>query len=124
MEMSIEKMGVVLTRTVAFNIVVSFTADMKNMKCNPRKKPRTKRLIKFFLARLKLKDFLRTISITAKVKEAIIKRQKAMEKESRFCRNFMKIDAVPKRTPAVIPSVSTSLLVLTCISTVFSYELK
>ncbi len=47
-----------MTRTVAFKIVVSFTADMKNMKCKPRKRLRTKRFPKFFLTRLKLKTFL------------------------------------------------------------------
>lgn len=31
-EMSIENIGVVFTRTVAFSIVVSFTADMKKTK--------------------------------------------------------------------------------------------
>jgi hypothetical protein len=113
MATSIEKIGVVLTRTVAFNIVVSFTADMNNMKCNPRKKLRIERLMRLFLMRPKLKDFFRTINIIVKVMQAMIKRQKAIEKESRFCRNFMKIDAVPKKTPAVIPSVSASLLVLT-----------
>jgi hypothetical protein len=40
LEMKIEKIGVVLTRTVAFRIVVSFTADMKNIKCKLRKKLR------------------------------------------------------------------------------------
>ena len=32
LEISIEKMGVVLTSTVALSMVVSFTADTKNMK--------------------------------------------------------------------------------------------
>jgi len=32
LEMNVEKIGVVLTRTVAFRIVVSFTADTKNIK--------------------------------------------------------------------------------------------
>jgi hypothetical protein len=111
-ETNIEKIGVVLTRTVAFRIVVSFTADMKNIKCNPRKKLRMKRSFKFLFTRLKLKGFLRTINIIARAKQAIIKRQKAMENESKFGRNLMRIAAVPKRTPAVIPSVKASFLVL------------
>jgi len=40
LETNIENIGVVLTRTVAFRIVVSFTADMKNMKWRARKKLR------------------------------------------------------------------------------------
>jgi len=78
LETNIEKMGLVLTRTVAFRIVVSFTADMKNMKWRLRKKLRMKSSFRFFLTRLKLKDFLKIIKITARVKLAIIRRQKAM----------------------------------------------
>jgi hypothetical protein len=115
LDTNIEKIGVVLTRTVAFRIVVSFTADMKNIKCKPRKKLRIKRSFKFFLTRLKLNDFLRTINIVTKAKQAIINRQKAIENASKPCRNLMKIAAVPKRTPAVMPSVKANFLVLTSI---------
>jgi len=117
-EINIEKIGVVLTRTVAFSIVVSFTADMKNMKCNPRKKLRANKLIKFFFTRLKLKDFLQTTNITVKDRQAIIKRQKAIENESKSLRNFMKIAAVPKRNPAVMPSIKDSFLVVKYTNTI------
>ena len=113
LETNIEKIGVVLTRTVAFRIVVSFTADMKNIKCKLRKKLRMKSSFRFFLTRLRWKDFPRTINIIAKAKQAIINRQKAIENASKFCRNLMKMAAVPKRTPAAMPSVKASFLVLT-----------
>jgi hypothetical protein len=120
LEINMEKMGVVLTRTVAFRIVVSFTAEIKNIKCKPRKKLRMKRSFKFFFIRLKLNDFPRIINIIARVRQAIIKRQKAIENASRSCRNLMKMAAVPKRTPAVTPSVKASFLVLTYIYMTFS----
>jgi hypothetical protein len=82
------------------------------MKWRLRKKLRMKSSFRFFLTRLKLKDFPKIIKITARVKLAIIRRQKAMENAFRFCRNLMRIAAVPKRTPAVIPSVRASFLVL------------
>jgi hypothetical protein len=116
LETNIEKIGVVLTRTVAFKIDVSFTADMKKIKCKPRKKLRKQMSFKFFRTSLKLKDFLKTNNIAAKAKQAIISRQKAIENASKFCRNLMKMAAVPKKTPAVMPSVKANFLVLTRIS--------
>jgi hypothetical protein len=116
LETNIEKIGVVLTRTVAFRIVVSFTANMKKIKCKLRKKLRKKMSFKFFFTRSKLKDFPETNNIVVKARQAIINRQKAMENASKFCRNLMKMAAVPKRTPAVMPSVKASFLVLTRIS--------
>jgi hypothetical protein len=112
-EMNVEKIGVVLTRTAAFRIVVSFTADMKNMKCKPRKKLRKTRSLKFLLTRLKLKDVLTKSNITPRTRQATVKRQKAIENESKFCRNLMKMAAVPNRTPAVMPSVRANFLVFT-----------
>jgi hypothetical protein len=93
---------------------------MKNIKCKLRKKLRIRISFKFFLTRLRLKDFPRTINIIAKAKQAIIKRQKAIENASKFCRNLMKMAAVPKRTPAIMPSVKASFLVLTRILEPFS----
>jgi hypothetical protein len=120
LETNIEKMGVVLTRTVAFRIVVSLTAYMKKIKCKPRKKLRMRSSFRFFLTRSKLKDFLRTINIIAKAEQAIINRQKAIENASKPCRSLMKMAAVPKKTPAVMPSVKASFLVLTSIPNVLS----
>jgi hypothetical protein len=57
---------------------------------------------------------------------ATIKRQKAIEIESKLGKYRMKMDAVPKKTPAATPSRRESLLVLafilapTCCSSVFS----
>jgi hypothetical protein len=115
LETNVEKIGVVLTRTVAFKIVVSFTADTKKMKCRLRKKLRMKRSFEFLFTRSRLKGLLRAINSTAKATQAIISRQKAIENVSKPCRNLTKMAAVPKRTPAVIPSVKASFLVLTCI---------
>ena len=112
-ETNTEKIGVVFTRTVAFRIVVSFTADMKNMKWRARKTLRMNSSFRFFLTTLKLKDFFRTINTMTRIRQAIIRRQKAIQNVSRFCRNLMKMAAVPKRTPAVMPSVRASFLVLT-----------
>jgi len=124
LETNIEKMGDVLTRTVAFKIVVSFTADMKNIKCKLRKKLRIRISFKFFFTRLRLKDFPKTINIIAKVRQAIINRQKAIENASKFCRNLMKMAAVPNRTPAIMPSVKASFLVLTRIlDALFTFQL-
>jgi hypothetical protein len=111
LDTNIEKIGVVLTKTVAFSIVVSFTAETKKMKCKPRKKLRIARSLKFLLTSTKLKDFLRTISIMARAKEATIKRQKAIEKASKYGRILMKIEAVPNRTPADTPSINANFLV-------------
>ncbi len=44
----------------------------------------------------------------------MIRRQKAMEKASRFWRYLMKMAEVPKRMPAVMPSIRANFLVLTC----------
>jgi hypothetical protein len=124
LETNIEKMGDVLTRTVAFKIVVSFTADMKNIKCKLRKKLRIRISFKFFFTRLRLKDFPKIINIIAKVRQAIINRQKAIENASKFCRNLMKMAAVPNRTPAIMPSVKASFLVLTRIlDALFTFQL-
>jgi len=112
LETNIEKIGVVLTRTVAFRMVVSLTADMKNMKCKPRKKLRIIKSFIFFRRMPWLNDFLRTSEIMASTRQAIIRRQKAMENASTLWRNLMKIAAVPKRMPAIIPSVRASFLVL------------
>jgi hypothetical protein len=54
------------------------------------------------------------------MRQAMIKRQKAIEKVSRFWRNLMKMAAVPKRMPAVIPSITAILLVLIRIIKPFS----
>jgi len=110
-EKNIEKIGVVLTRTVAFKIVVSFTADMKNMKCKPRKNPRKTSFFKFFQAWPKPRDILKAIIITTRTAQAIIKRQKAIEKTSNVGKNLMKMDAVPNRIPAATPSNNVNLLV-------------
>jgi hypothetical protein len=112
LETSIEKMGEVLTRTVAFRIVVSFTADTKNMKCKPRKKLRMRSSFAFFLTKTRLNGLLATISIAVRAKQAIMIRQKAIENASKPCRNLMKMAAVPKRMPAAMPSVKASSLVL------------
>ena len=120
LEMNTEKIGVVFTRIVAFRIVVSFTADTKNMKWRLSKKLRMRSSFRFFFTRFKLSDFPRTISITARVRQAIIRRQKAIWNVSMFCRNLMKMAAVPKRIPAVMPSVKASFFVLTLIWTPFS----
>jgi hypothetical protein len=117
LEIRTEKIGVVLTRTVALSIVVSFTADTKNMKCRPRKKLRTMRSLKFLRTRSRLNGFRKASSIKAKARHATIKRQKAIENESTYCRNLMKMAAVPKRIPAMIPSVRANFLVLVCILT-------
>jgi hypothetical protein len=89
------------------------------MKCKPRKKLRIIRSLKFFFTKVKWKDFPSPTKIDAKTRHAIIKRQKAMENVSTFCRNRMKIEAVPKRMPAVMPSVKASFLVLSRIQTPF-----
>jgi hypothetical protein len=112
-EITMEKIGVVLTRTVAFRIVVSFTADTKRVKCKPRNTLRTKRPIMFFLTRLKLKGFLNNTNTAAKARQAIIKRQKTIDNVSKLGINLMKIAAVPNKTPAVTPSARASFLVLT-----------
>ena len=79
----------------------------------------------FLLTRSKLKDFLSNTNTVARVREAIIKRQKTIENVSRFGTNLMKIAAVPNRTPAVMPSARANFLVLKCnplpFSTVISY---
>jgi hypothetical protein len=106
----IEKMGVVFTRTVALRIVVSFTAEMKNTKWSPRKKLRIRSCLMFLLKMLKLNDFPDTINTAVSARLAITRRQKAIEKASRLS-NRMKTDAVPKRTPAIKPSVKACLLV-------------
>lgn len=64
---------------------------------------------------LKLVSLLMTSSIDINTTQAIIKRQKPIEKASTLSKNLMKIAAVPKRTPAVAPSIRASLLVLACI---------
>jgi hypothetical protein len=112
-ETTIEKIGVVLTRTVAFRIVVSFTADTNSVKCKPRNTLRTKRPIMFFLTRLKLKGLLNSTNTATRATQAIIKRQKTIDNVSTFGINLMKIAAVPNRTPAIMPSVRASFLVLT-----------
>jgi hypothetical protein len=57
LEMKTEKSGAVLTRAVAFNTVVSLTAETKKMKCIPSKRLRMKSSLRFFFTRLALKDF-------------------------------------------------------------------
>jgi hypothetical protein len=51
----------------------------------------------------------------------MIDRQKTIEIPFKFCRNLTKMDAVPKRNPAVTPSAKEALLVLVCILTAFSF---
>lgn len=46
-----EKKGTVLTKTVAFRIVVSFNETVKKTKCNPKKTLRIISLFAFFLTR-------------------------------------------------------------------------
>lgn len=113
-ETNMDHMGVVFTKTVAFIIVVSKTAETNNMKCKPKRIPRTEIRPKSFRNKLQLKDFLKG-KIAAKMSEAIIKRHKAMEKIlMNPCpfRKVMNIAAVPKRAPAIEPSRRANLLLL------------
>lgn len=112
-ERNTEKIGVVLTRTVAFKIVVSFTADTNKMKCRPRKNPNNTSLFKFFQAWPKPRVILKAKIIKDKAAQAIIKRQKAIEKTSNVGKYLINMEAVPKRIPAAMPSNSVNFLVLT-----------
>jgi len=107
-----EKIGVVLTKTVALRTVVSLIEDVKNMKWSPRKTPKTNRSLRFFCATLRVEDLRKNRSIIDNAAEAVTTRQNAIEKALISPRNLVKIAAVPKRTPATIPSVKASVLVL------------
>ena len=110
-EMRTEKMGAVLTRTVAFNTVVSLTAETKRMRCIPRKRPRKKRPLMFLYIRSALKDFRKTSTTMRRAVQAIIIRQNAIEKVSKVPRNLTKIEAVPNSVPPIVPSANEILLV-------------
>jgi hypothetical protein len=51
----------------------------------------------------------------------MIDRQKTIEIPFSSCRNLTKMDAVPKRNPAVMPSAKEAFLVLLCMQTAFSF---
>lgn len=111
-EMSTEKIGAVFTKTVAFRIVVSITADTKRMKWSPIRTPKREIHLMFAFTIPKLKDCFKTGVIAIKVAEAIMRRQKAMEETLRPLRSLMKIAAVPNSIPAMEPSVKDFLLLL------------
>lgn len=123
LETSMEKIGVVLTRTVAFRMVVSFTADAKNMKWRPMNVPRISRLFRFSLTSFELNFFFNTINIVARPAQAIMRRQKTIEKASMFGRSLMRIAAVPNKIPAIAPSVNASFLVFALIFWAFAFAL-
>ena len=120
LEISIEKMGVVLTSTVALSMVVSFTADTKNMKWSPRKIPKIVKSLRFLAILLNLRFFLIAARIKVKIADAMTSRQKAIENVSSCFRKRMKMDAVPKRIPAVMPSVNASVRVRLGVKAIFT----
>ncbi len=111
-ETNIDQIGVVFTNTVALIMVVSKTAETNSMKCRPKRIPKTETRRKSFRSRSQLKDLLETRIIMIRMSEAIIKRQKAIEKTLRPVRKRINMAAVPKRVPAVAPSRSATLLLL------------
>jgi hypothetical protein len=111
LEMKTEKSGAVLTRTVAFNTVVSLTAEMKKIRCTPRKRPSKKRSLMFLFIRSALNNLRKASTTIRRAALAIIIRQNAIEKVSIIPRNLTKIDAVPKSMPPTVPSAKESLLV-------------
>jgi hypothetical protein len=112
-ETSIEKNGTVLTKTVAFRIVVSLSAAVKNTKWRPMKTLRTNSSLAFFLTSPNWDVFSKTTDITIKARQAMVNRQNTIDRESKYCTNLTKIAAVPKRTPAVTPSTKAVFLVRT-----------
>ena len=105
-------MDVVLTNTVALIMLVSKTAETNNMKCKPKRTPRTPiRPIWFRMGPQRI-DFLKARIITTKTKDAIIKRQNAIDKTLTPVRKRMNMAAVPKNVPAIAPSKRASLRLL------------
>jgi hypothetical protein len=109
---NIDQTAVVFTSTVAFKIVVSKTAETKRIKCKPRRKPRTRILGKFVLNKALGKGFFKAATRKARNNDAIIKRQRAIEKTLSPLSKRIKTAAVPKSAPPITPSASAVLLSL------------
>jgi hypothetical protein len=111
-EINMEKIGVVFTKTVAFRRDVSFTAEMNKMKWTPKSMPSIRKSLKFLLKKLVTTGFLRARTMQARAPQAIISLQRAMDKTFIPGNNRMNIAAVPKRKPAVMPSSKAVFLLL------------
>jgi len=109
---NMDQMGVVFTNTVAFKIVVSDTAETKNMKCKPNKTPRTKICERFFLKRFLIRGLRNKIRKIMRKMDAITRRQRAFEKTFKPSRRRKNMAPVPKSAPAVIPSKRAAFLFL------------
>jgi len=107
-----DQIGVVLTKTVAFNIDVSKTAETKSMKCTPKRTPRIATRREAFRKKPKLKPRFQTKITMTRITDAITKRQKATEKTLNPDRTRMKIAAVPNKAPARTPSKRATFLLL------------
>ena len=114
-ETNMDQIGVVLTNTVAFIMVVSKTAETNRMKCDPIRTPRSEVRRMSFRRRDQLKRLIEAKMTTTKTSEATTNRQKAIENPSSkppALRRFMKIAAVPNSAPATTPSRSATRLLL------------
>ena len=80
-----------------------------------------KSLRRFLVILPNLRFFLIAARIKVKIADAMISRQKAIENVSSCIRKRMKMDAVPKRIPAVMPSVNASFRVRLRVKAIFTH---
>ena len=110
LETTIAMTGVVLTRTVAFKMLVDLTDETKRTKWEPNRRPSNEILLRLALRAFNLKGIRSEADRIIRRIDATISRPIAIDKAFNAGRSLMKTAADPKKKPAHRPSSMAVLL--------------